>query len=94
MEWEFLHFLIVASQVQEISKTKFRNPIFNSGFAAMYGSGLLIEKPMKQKLVGFSHRRASRCTSTAEFFPAQRWILLLLEFDFYFFLLVCTEFLF
>ncbi len=43
------HFLIVAvSQVQEISKLNLGILFFNSGFAAMYGGGLLIWKPMKQ----------------------------------------------
>lgn len=32
----------VESQVQEISKTEFRDPIFYSELAAMYGGGLLI----------------------------------------------------
>ena len=34
--------MAVKSQVQEISKTKFRNPIFYSKLALIYGGGLLI----------------------------------------------------
>ena len=34
--------MLVESQVQEISKTEFRNPIFNSELALIYGGGFLI----------------------------------------------------
>lgn len=34
--------MVAASQVQEISKTKFRDPIFYSKLALIYGGGLLI----------------------------------------------------